>query len=84
MRRLILTCATLGIAASAFAFTSPAQAGSYHLIRWSSGYCQAWDEFWPVPGWPTDYSIITGRLATWDEVLATKARLIEEHRCRAE
>jgi len=84
MRRLLLACATLGLAASAFAVTSPVLASPYHLIRWSSGYCQAWDEFWPAPGWPTDYSIISGRLATWDEVIATKARLIEERRCRPE
>lgn len=82
MRRLFLACATLGLAA--FAVASPAQASGYHLIRWSSGYCQVWDEFWPAPGWPTDYSIISGRLFTWDEALATKARLIAERRCRPE
>lgn len=84
MRRLFPTCATLALAASAFTVASPAQAGPYHLIRWASGYCQAWDEFWPAPGWPTDYSIISGRLPTLDAVAETKARLIQEHRCRPE
>lgn len=84
MRRLFPTCATLALAASVFTVASPAKASPYHLIRWSSGYCQVWDEFWPAPGWPTDYSIISGRLPTLDAVAETKARLIQEHRCRPE
>ncbi len=84
MRRLFLAFATVGLAASAFGVASPAQASGYHVIRWSSGYCQVWDEFWPAPGWPTDYSIISGRLFSYDEALTTKARLIEEQRCRPE
>lgn len=84
MRRLFFACATLSLAASAFVASSPAQASPYHLIRWSSGHCQVWDEFWPAPGWPTDYSIISGRLPTMDAALETKARLIAEQRCRPE
>lgn len=84
MRRLLIGCATVGLAASAFVMASPAQASPYHLIRWSSGYCQVWDEFWPAPGWPTDYSIISGRLPTMDAAQETKARLIAEQRCRPE
>ncbi len=81
MRRLPLLCAAAGLAVSALTVTSPAQAAPYHLIRWSTGYCQVWDEFWPAPGWPIDYSIITGQLPTWEAAQETKARLLQERRC---
>lgn len=80
MRRATALCAA-AVALSAAALVSPAQAAPYHLIRWSNGYCQVWDEFWPAPGWPTDYSIITGQLPTWDAAQETKARLLQERLC---
>jgi hypothetical protein len=84
MRRLLSVCAILSVAAPVFAVTSPAQASPYHVIRWSSGRCQVWDAFWQSPTWLNDYSIITGTLPTWDAASETKARLIQEHRCRPE
>lgn len=83
MSRLFLACAALGLAASAVAI-SPAQAAPYHVIRWSSGACSVWDEFFPAPGWPTNYSIISGKLPTWEAAADTKARLIQERRCAPE
>ena len=82
MNRLSLACAALGLAISALAASSSAEAAPYHLIRWSDGSCQVWDEFWPAPGWPTNYNIISGQLPTWDAAQETKARLIQERRCR--
>jgi hypothetical protein len=82
MRRPLLSCTALGLAASMLAAASPAQASPYHVIRWTSGRCQVWDSFFQAPIWPTNYSIITGNFPSWDAALATKARLIEEHRCK--
>jgi hypothetical protein len=84
MRRLFLACAALGLAVSALAATSSANAAPYHVIRWSSGYCSVWDEFWPAPGWPTDYNIVSGQLPTMDAALETKGRMIQERHCRPE
>ena len=52
MRRLCLLAAATGIAVSAFAAMSPAEA-SFHLIRWQdSGFCQIWDQSVPTVPYP--------------------------------
>jgi hypothetical protein len=83
MRRLVLACAALCLAAPTVV-VGPAQAAPYHVIRWSSGGCSVWDEFFPAPGWPTNYSIISGKLPTLEAALDTKARLIQERLCAPE
>jgi hypothetical protein len=83
MRRLFLACAALGLASSAV-MVGPAQAAPYHIIRWSGGSCSVWDEFFPAPGWPTNYSIISGKLPTWEVALDTKARLVQQQLCAPE
>jgi len=43
MRRATALCAAVGIAVSALAVVSPAQAG-YYVIRWdNTGICQIWN-----------------------------------------
>ena len=80
MHRLFLACAALALAGSV-GITSPAQAAPYHVIRWSSGACSIWDEFFPAPGWPTNYSIISGELPDREAALDVKARLIHQGLC---
>jgi hypothetical protein len=58
MHRLCLLAAVAGIAVSAFAATSPAEA-AFHLIRWQdSGFCQIWDESIPTVPYPGNYTVI--------------------------
>ena len=52
MRRFMLLSAAAAIAVTAFAATSPAEAG-FHLIRWEgTGFCQIWDESIPTSPYP--------------------------------
>ena len=85
MRRLLLSCAALGLVISAVAATSPAQAAPYHLVRWdNTGYCEIWDmglSLHPVR-WLSDYEIVSKRKTTIEASLATKDRLLKRGVCR--
>jgi len=85
MRRLLLSCAALGLVISAVAATSPAQAAPYHLVRWdNTGYCEIWDlGFTPHPvRWLSDYEVVSKRKPTVEASLATKDRLLRKGVCR--
>ena len=85
MRRLVLSCAALGLVMSAVAATSPAKAAPYHLIRWdNTGYCQIWDlglTIKPVR-WPADYEIVSKTKPTLEASLVTKDRLLKKGVCK--
>jgi hypothetical protein len=85
MRRLLLSCAALGLVISTIGATSPAQATPYHLIRWdNTGYCQIWDlgiTLQPVR-WPSDYEVVSKRKPTIEASLATKDRLLKKGVCK--
>jgi hypothetical protein len=72
---LIFSSAALTVIAS-----SQAQAG-YKIIRWSSGFCQIWDDSTPWKPFPSDYK--TGRVEFKSFAAATvvKAQLIARRQC---
>jgi hypothetical protein len=82
MRRLSLLVAAAGIAVTAFAATSPAEA-AFHLIRWQdSGFCQIWDESIPTPPWPPNYIVIIGsEVPTFGDALVFKDGLLRNGTC---
>jgi hypothetical protein len=82
MRRLSLLCATAGIAVTAFAAVSPAQA-AFHLIRWQdTGFCQIWDESVPTIPWPANYTVIIGsEVPTFGDALVYKDGLLRDGTC---
>ena len=82
MRRLSMLVAAAGIAVSAFAATSPAEA-AFHLIRWQdSGFCQIWDESVPTNPWPSNYTVIIGSgVPTFGDALAYKDGLLHNGTC---
>ncbi len=49
---LMLYAAAIGVVA-----TSQAQA-SWSVIRWTSGYCQVWDNAVPTKPFPADYKVL--------------------------
>jgi len=82
MRRLFLLCAAGGLAGTAFAAISPAQA-SYHLIRWQdSGFCQIWDQNVPTIPWPANYIVIIGsEVPTFGDALVYKDNMLRNGTC---
>ena len=82
MRRLALLAAAAGIAVTAFAATSPAEA-AFHLIRWQdSGFCQIWDESIPTNPWPANYIVIIGsEVPTFGDALVFKDGLLRDGTC---
>ena len=82
MRRLCLLAAASGIAVSAFAAMSPAQA-SFHLIRWQdSGFCQIWDQSIPTAPYPGNFTVIAGsEVPTFGDALVFKDGLLRNGTC---
>lgn len=82
MRRLVLSCAALGLVIAAAAATSPAQADPFHLIRWSdTGFCQVWDEGVPTAPWPGNYAVVTRQIPTFLDALDVKYHLLQGGTC---
>jgi hypothetical protein len=81
MRRLMLLSAATAVAVTAFASTSPAEAG-FHLIRWEgTGFCQIWDESIPTSPYPSNYAAVSDSLPTFWDALAVKDGMLREGRC---
>jgi hypothetical protein len=81
MRRISLLCAAAGIALTALAAASPAQAG-FHLIRWQgTGFCQIWVEAVPTRPFPSDYRTVSRSVPTFIEAMAVKETLLRRHTC---
>lgn len=81
MRRLSLLCAAAGLAVTALAVASPAEA-AFHLIRWeTSGFCQIWDENVPTTPWPSNYTVVSGQLPTFGDALVYKDELMRNGTC---
>ena len=81
MRRISMLCAAAGLAAAAFAASSPAEA-SYHLIRWQdSGVCQIWDESIPTTPWPAGYHRASTSVPTFLDALALKDNALKAGHC---
>ena len=81
MRRLSILCAAAGIAVTALAAASPAQA-AFHLIRWDgTGFCQVWDQSVPTVPFPSNYRPVSGELPTFIEALAVKQGLLRKGTC---
>jgi len=81
MRPFSLFCAAAGLALTAVAATSPAEA-SFHLIRWQdTGFCQIWDQSIPTIPFPSNYTTVTGELPTFLDALAAKDGLLRAGTC---
>ena len=81
MRRLSMLCVAAGLAVTAFAATSPAEA-SYKVIRWDgTGICQIWDNAIPTKPWPSDYKTVSATVPTFVAALAAKDRLWRAKKC---
>jgi hypothetical protein len=82
MRRAAALCAAAGIALSAIATVSPAEA-AFHVIKWvGNDLCQVWDESVPTKPWPDNYKALSRPVATFDGAVAVKAHLPKKGVCK--
>ena len=82
MRRIFAFCAAAGLGLTALAATTPAEA-AFHLIRWqTTGVCQIWDESIPTKPIPSNYKVVSKRVATFGAALAVKNRLLKKGVCK--
>ena len=81
MRRLSMPCVAAGLAVTALAATSPAEA-SYRVIRWDgNGFCQIWDNSATIKPFPSDYKTVTKSMPTFLDALAAKDHLWRSKVC---
>ena len=72
---LILSAAAISVVAS-----SQAQA-DYQIIRWTSGFCQIWNQSNPTKPFPSDYKTGKKTFKTFGEATATRAQLVAARQC---
>jgi hypothetical protein len=72
---LFLSVAVLSVAAS-----SQAQA-NYEIIRWTSGFCQIWNQSVPTRPFPNDYRAGRKTFKTFGAATAARAELIAARQC---
>ena len=77
MTRLSLAVCALALATVA---ASPAQA-SFKVIKWSSGFCQVWDNGIPTMPFPPDWRRVSRNHKTWTGAYSAKMRLMHRHVC---
>ncbi len=82
MRRIHALCAAAGIAVSALAVTTPADA-AFHLIRWEgTGICQVWDASIPTKPFPSNYKMVSRPVPTFVAALAVKDGMLKKGTCK--
>ncbi len=81
MIRLSALCSAAGLAVTALAATSPAEA-SFHLIRWEgTGICQVWDQSIPTTPFPSNYRTVSKPVATFGDAIAVKDGMLKKGTC---
>jgi hypothetical protein len=59
---------------------TPAKA-DFSVIRWTSGWCQIWDNAVPTTPWPTDYTVVATKLPNWNAAWAAFHGAIASRKC---
>ncbi|MCK1636119.1 hypothetical protein IVA95_00615 [Bradyrhizobium sp. 157] len=82
MLRVTALAATAGLALTAIATTSPAEA-AFHLIRWEgTGVCQVWDQSIPTKPIPSNYKTVSKPVPTFAAALAVKDGMLKKGTCK--
>ena len=71
----------LGALAIGMAESSRQAEASYSIIRWTSGFCQVWDNSTPWKPFPSDYIVGPILFGTFDEAMARKMQLVAHREC---
>jgi hypothetical protein len=72
---LVLSAAAVCIMAS-----SQAQA-SFQVVRWSSGFCQIWNNAVPAVPFQRDRKAVSKAYGTFGEAFAARGRLVAAKKC---
>ena len=72
---LVLSAAAVCIMAS-----SQAQA-SFQVVRWSSGFCQIWNNAVPAVPFQRDRRAVSKKYRTFGEAFAARGRLVAAKKC---
>lgn len=81
MRKLSILAAAAGLAVTALAAASPAEA-NYSLIRWEgTGFCQIWDDNIPTRPFPSNYMKVAAALPTFFDALSVKDGMMRTGTC---
>jgi hypothetical protein len=73
---------SLILSAAAVCMLSSSQAqASYQIIRWTSGFCQIWDQSIPTKPFPNDYKTGRKTYKTFNDALAMRAKLVARRQC---
>ena len=71
----------LGALAIGMAASSQQAEANYSIIRWTSGFCQVWDNSTPWKPFPSDYIVGPILFRTFDEAMARKMQLVAHREC---
>ena len=70
------------VSACAVSIAASGQArADYSVIRWTSGFCQVWDNSTPWKPFPSDYIVGPILFRTFDEAVARKMQLVAHREC---
>jgi hypothetical protein len=72
---LLISACVISMTASSAAYAD------YSIIRWTSGFCQIWDNSTPWKPFPRDYKAGRIPFKTFGAGLAAKARLVARREC---
>jgi hypothetical protein len=78
MKKLIITAS---LCAASMAASSQARA-DYSVIRWTSGFCQVWDNSTPWKPFPSDYKRGRVQFPTFNAAMMAKMQLVARRECR--
>jgi hypothetical protein len=82
MRRLSVLYAAAGIAVTALAAASPAEA-AFQVIRWQdTGFCRVWGQDTPMFPWPVQHTIMVHKIPTFTEAMTVKDHLVKKGACK--
>jgi hypothetical protein len=81
--RFSVLCAAAGIAVTALAATSPAEA-AFNVIRWdNTGWCQVWSESNPPTPWPSKHVALNKKpIPSFTEAMAARDALVKKGACK--
>jgi hypothetical protein len=54
----------------------------YSIIRWTSGFCQVWDNSTPWKPFPSDYKRGRVQFHTFNAAMTAKMQLVARRECR--
>jgi hypothetical protein len=82
MKEISMKRWTLLLSAAALCLMASNQAqASFQVIRWSSGFCQIWNNDFPGVPFQTDRKAVSKKFKTIEEAWAARGKLVAAKKC---